>query len=229
MLLAVMLVLNACGNPDKAWEMAQRDDTPSAYLEFLAKYPDGQQADQARARIEALKVIRAWERTEFKDNQKAYTAFMEKHPDSEFAPEAQSRISAYQRDALWSLVEAGGGKIFLKAFLQRYPDSPQSEQAREMLAAIEAEEESLSPAEPAGDFRLQLAAFRTAESADTELRRLVKLFPDTLTGPVHIETPEERGTGRLFILKSIPMSQDEAETACNALKSFGQDCLIIER
>jgi hypothetical protein len=232
-LILTGLILGACGNPDKAWQLAERDDTPTAYLEFLAKYPDGEKADQARARIEALKVIRAWERAEFKADESSYRNFIEKYPDSEFAARAKDRILIMQRDADWQAVLDNRSDDDVVAFLERYPDAPQTDEARELLAMLRAEQAALleerPPPERDGNFRIQLAVFQTAAAAASEVRRLSALFPDTFLGPVHIETPQERGSGKLFRLLSVPMTGEEARAACDQLKKRRQDCLIINR
>jgi hypothetical protein len=228
-LILAGLLLSACGNPDKAWQLAERDDTPTAYLEFLAKYPDGDKADQARVRIEALKEIRAWERAEFKAAESSYRNFIEKFPDSEFVTTAENRILTMQRDTDWQTVLDTRSDVVIAAFLERYPDAPQTEEAHDMLAALQATRVEEPPPERDGQFRLQLAIFRTLASAESETRRLAALFPDTLLGPIHIETPQERGSGKRFRLLSVPMTGEEARAACDQLKNNRQDCLIINR
>jgi len=228
-LILAGLILGACGNPEKAWQLAERDDTPTAYLEFLAKYPDGEKANQARVRIEALKAIRAWERAEFKDNEGSYREFIEKFPDSEFVSSAEERILTMQTDADWELVLDTRSDVVVAAFIDRYPDAPQIEEARELLDELQVEEIDEPPPERDGNFRVQLAVFRTPVGAESEVRRLVALFPDTFFGPVHIETPEERGSGRLFRLLTVPMTGDEARAVCDQLKNKRQECVIINR
>jgi hypothetical protein len=228
-LILAGLILSACGNPDKAWQVAERDDTPTAYLEFLAKYPDGETADRARARIDALKVIRAWERAEFKADQSDYQDFIDKYPDSEFVSEAKDRILTMQRDADWQVVLDTRSDVVIAAFLERYPEAPQAEEARELLAALQVDQVEEPPPERDGNFRLQLAVFRTPVSAESEVRRLSAMFPDTFLGPIHIETPQERGSGKLFRLLSVPMTREEARRACDRLKKRRQECMIINR
>jgi len=231
-LILICLTLGACDNPDKAWQLAERDDSPTAYLEFLAKYPDGERAEQARARIEALKLMRAWERAEFKADESGYRDFIDKYPDSELVAKAEDRILTMQRDADWQVVLDDGSVEIIVAFLERYPNAPQAQEAENLLAELTVEPEELvvePPPERDGDFRLQLAVFRTPAAADSEVRRLTNLFPDTFFGPIHIETPAERGSGKLFRLLSVPMTGEEARAACDDLKKRRQDCLIINR
>lgn len=234
-LILVLLValIGGCADPEKAWELAEREDTNQGYLEFLAKFPDGELADRARTRMQELKEIRAWERAQFRDRQANYSRFLDEYPDSEFAPAARQRIAELERDQEWRGVRASDSIPVLESFLERYPDAPQAEEARQLIAALtppEPEEppEPEPPPERPGDFRVQVGAFRTAEAADTELRRLVGLFPDTLIGPVRLQTPEETG-GRRFLLKTVPMSYEEAAAACESLKAKGQDCFIVNR
>ena len=227
----VSLILTSCASPEKDWRLAARDDSQNAYLEFLAKHPDSEFAEQARLRIDALKIIRAWERAEFKDTIDAYDTFIGKHGDSEYVTTAREQIREIQRDDRWEIISTDGNsnKESLEAFLEEYPDAPQQAQAQSLLTTIAEAEEAARPKERPGNFRLQLAAFRTASAAEQELRRLVTLASEILIGPVRIETPNQGNDGNMFLLKSVPMTGAEARGACTALMNIGQDCLIINR
>lgn len=233
-LLVLSILLFACVDPDKDWELAARDDSQETYLEFLAKHPDAPQAELARQRIQELKVIRAWERAEFKGSEEAYVDFVKKNPDSEFVAAANTRLVEIQRDRQWDFVQEAPTSEALAAFISTYPDAPQRADADALLEEIRLAEaaaiEAATPKERPGDFRLQLAAFRTPEAAEKEVRRLVELFPTELLGPVRIETPADRANaGSLFLLKSVPMSGPEARDVCDLLKRRKQQCLIINR
>lgn len=225
----VSLILLSCASPEKDWQLAERDDSQNAYLEFLAKHPDSEFAEQARRRINELKVLHAWERAEFKDTLDAYEAFISKYDDSEFVADARERVREIQRDDHWERIQTNDDKTAIEAFLEEYPDAPQQEEARSILTTIAEAEEAARPKERPGNFRLQLAAFRTAAAAEQELRRLVTLAPEILIGPVRIETPNQGNEGNMFLLKSVPMTGAEARDACAALKNIGQSCLIINR
>jgi hypothetical protein len=177
----------------------------------------------------ALKEVRAWERAEFRNNEEAYRAFIEKFPTGEYAAKAHSRITGLKRDNAWAIAQEAESKEVVTAFLRDYPDAPQAEQARELLAELEQSEKPPRPTERPGDFRLQLAAFRTAQGAEQELRRLVTLFPDQLLGPVRIQSPVDSDTSQWFLLKTVPMTRDEAQSLCKMLKGRGQNCMIISR
>lgn len=212
--------------------MAERDDTPTAYLEFLAKYPDSEFAEMARERIEALKESGAWERAQFRNTQPGYTGFIEKFPDSAFVADAEQKLLELQRDDAWAIAQAADSPEVITAFLRDYPNAPQTEQAQELLAELEAtraREMPVAPTQRPGDFRIQLASFRTALAAETELRRLVVLFPDALLGPITIQSPREGDSNPMFVLKTVPMTQEEAQMACRKLTELEQVCLIVKR
>lgn len=231
-IIVAVALLGGCADPKKDWELASRDDSPETYLEFLAKHPDSEQAEVARQRIAELKVIRAWERAEFKATEEAYAGFVDKYPDSEFVEAAGVRIAAIERDLRWAAIAGTGAE--LREFLEAYPDAPQAEEAQTLLAEIELAEQAAlaaaTPKERPGAFRLQLAAFRTPAAAEKEVRRLVDLFPTDLLGPIRIETPADRNNGgSLFLLKTVPMSGDEARKACALLQDRKQQCMIVNR
>lgn len=227
--LLSVLGLCACDNQVRDWERARRDDTPTTYLEFLAKYPDSEYAGTARERMEALKEIGGWERAEFRNNEAGYAAFIEKYPDSERVADARDRIEDLERDEAWAVTQEADSAEVVAAFLRDYPESPQADEARALLADLERMAEPEVPTERPGDFRIQLAAFRTARAAEQELRRLVALFPDALLGPVTILSPDAEDTNPMFVLKSVPMNWQEAQAVCKKLTGLKQECLVVNR
>ncbi len=230
LLVLLALLPAACSDPEKAWEQAEREDSNQAYLEFLAKYPQGEYADRARRRIAELKIERAWERAQFRDRIEHYRRFLEQYPDSQYAAAARERIAALERDAAWAAAADSEDIEALEAFLARYPDAPQAAAARELIAGLTPPEPAVPavPLERPGDFRLQLGAFRTAAAAEQEVRRLVALYGERLLGPIRIYTPVETGS-RWFLLRSAPLSRSEAESLCAELQADGQSCFLVNR
>ncbi len=223
----VALCITSCGSPDKSWDLAEREDTPQGYLEFLAKYPDGEFAERARQRIAELDELRAWERAQFRDRIENYQRFIENFPDSNFGAPAKARAAQLVRDAAWAEAESAGTVDSLNAFLSDYPDAPQREQAEQRIAALTPPAPE-PPPERDGAFRLQVGAFRTAAAAAAEVRRLDPRFGELLYGPIRIDSAAE-GSSRPFVLKTVPMSGPEARDACSRLKALDQDCFIINR
>ncbi|MAF83933.1 MAG: SPOR domain-containing protein [Gammaproteobacteria bacterium] len=228
-IFSVSLVLAACASPEKDWNLATRDDSQNAYLEFLAKHPNSEFVAQARIRIDELKVIRAWERAEFKKSLTAYQVFIDKYADSEYVATARERVYVIQRDDHWEEILKDSNKAAVEVFVKTYPDAPQTPEAQLILTATIEAEEAAKPKERPGNFRLQLAAFRTVAAAEQELRRLVAMAPEALLGPVLIEAPSPDSERSMFRLKSVPMTGMEARDACAALKKLRQNCLIVNR
>ncbi|MGI9331210.1 MAG: tetratricopeptide repeat protein [Gammaproteobacteria bacterium] len=227
LIISLCLILAACSNPEKAWELADREDTNQGYLEFLAKYPDGKYADQARERMIELKELRGWERAQFRDKIENYRRFVAEHPDSENAPAARQRINELERDAAWAAAESSNDAVALQGFLASYPEAPQTGEAQQLLAAL-APPIPEPPPEPLGNFRVQVGAFRTAKAADNEVRRLTKLLDSRVVGTVKIVTPQESGS-RFFLLHSQPLTGPAAATVCKELQQRNQACLVINR
>jgi hypothetical protein len=230
-LLLTCLLLVACGSPEKAWELAEREDTNQGYLEFLAKYPDGEFADRARARMQRLKLERAWERAEFRDRIDNYERFLNEYPDSEFSAGARLRIYELGRDEAWEAAVDEDSIAALESFLEVYPDAPQIDEARELIAALQPPPpppEALPPPERPGNFRLQVGAFRTAVAAETEVRRLDAAFGEIFLGPIRIVTPVEH-SGTRFLLRTVPLSMAEARDMCGELERRGQVCFIVNK
>ncbi len=228
LILTTALAIAGCSNQEKAWELAQRDDNSEAYLQFLAKYPDGEFADQARQRMAELKELKAWERAQFRDREENYQRFLSEYPDSKFAAAARERLYELKRDAAWEAASDSEDIETLEGFLAVYPDAPQAGEALELIAELTPKAPPEPPPERPGNFRLQLGAFRTPAAAEREVRRLVSRYQALLKGPIRIQTPAETGATR-FLLKSAPMSMAEARETCSKLKQEGQDCFIVNR
>jgi len=231
-LIAIALAqLWGCANPDAAWQAAEREDTVNAYLEFLARYPDGELADQARARIRQVKEDSDWEHVQFRDSLEDYAAFLKEYPDTERRGAIEARIAELERAAAWKVAQDNDTVPAYELFLAGYGDFSEADIARARIAELQAAEKKVEEAvtERPGNFRVQLGTFRTVVAAETELRRLMALFPETLMGPVWIETPEHRGGGRNFRLKTVPMTGEEARATCAALKRARQTCIVVNR
>jgi len=221
------LILAACSNPEKAWELAEREDTNQGYLEFLAKFPDDEYADQARERMLQLKELRGWERAQFRDKIDNYRRFVADYPDSENAPAARQRIHELERATAWEAALQANNAVALQGFLASYPEAPQTGEAQQLLTTL-APPVPEPPPKSVGDFRVQVGAFRTAKAADSEVRRLSSLLETALASPVKIVTPTESGS-RFFLLQSQPLTGPDAAAACAALKQKNQACLVINR
>jgi len=80
--------LNGCGDPEAAWREARAADTPEAYAEYLAEYPEAHHAEEARVR---QGLHEAWLRATGANTVEGWTRFAAEHGTSEFAAEAWDR------------------------------------------------------------------------------------------------------------------------------------------
>ncbi|HHS14183.1 MAG TPA: hypothetical protein ENN03_10520 [bacterium] len=92
----VSLLLVHCTTEQKSWEMTKVSDTPSAYEDFLEKYPQSQFADSARFLIEKMH----FDQARAANTKQAYNNFLKNHPESLLAKEARYRIKN-----LWTIKE----------------------------------------------------------------------------------------------------------------------------
>lgn len=249
---ALMFLLPAaCSNPQEDWETARDADTREAYREFLEQYPDGEYADRARARLAAMERAQAWETAQAENTAEAYDGFLKKFPEGTHSDEVLQRRTQLERETEWEDLRARSDVTVerLREFATRFPDSREAAQARSMIEDMEAEPvapasdeapeiddapEAGAAAEAAtagretdeGDYRVQVGAFRSEQSANAERERLQDAFGDVL-GEVVVEPPAA-GSG-YHRVRSAPMTRDRARETCATLEERKQACIVIER
>jgi hypothetical protein len=123
---ALVLSLCACGGPEKAdWKHAATANTIASYSDFLAKYPQGRLAEQARTTLEHMEWLEAKQRRSVQD----LRTFLAKYPKGQNS----SSAAAMLEDLEW----AGTAKVeTVKAyedFLGKYPNGRFAEEARGRL------------------------------------------------------------------------------------------------
>lgn len=90
-IFGLLLVLVGCATAGRDWQQASRQDTVGAYQQFLQKYPNADQASQARLRLKLLQSEAAWKRAESANTVAAYNAFLSQYPNSTHAIDATQR------------------------------------------------------------------------------------------------------------------------------------------
>ncbi len=104
------------------------------------------------------------------------------------------------------------------------------------VAAIDTSVPKVSTSDATSDasdekaYRIQLAALRTEESAQSEWKRLKKRFPDVLgdlnLNVVRADLGEDKGI--YYRLRAGPLaSKESAKLACDKLSKLNQGCLVI--
>jgi len=239
--LMLVLTLAACDRQGAQWEEAQQEDTIAAYEAFVERYPDSPNAEQARRRIETLRAEQAWATAQQRDTIEAYRDFIEDHPDAADAEDARARLESLEREAAWQELAESDDISALRAFADDHGGSPEAElaraRARDLQAQAEAERrereleqqrererEARRQAEQ-GTHRVQLAAFRDQDQANSGIEQLQQRLGEVL-GNVALEAQRTNG---LYRLVTQPMSQEQAEELCGTLKQRGRDCLVRRR
>ena len=104
-------------------------DSPEELRQYLAAYPDGRHADEARRRIERFD----FQTAAAKQSIPALEAFLEAHPQDEHAPDAR-RMLQEERD--WTSAEARNTEEAYRAFLTAHPQSKRASLVRGRIASF---------------------------------------------------------------------------------------------
>lgn len=249
--LTAGLLLAGCGQQKQDWQQAQQQNTVAAYRTFINKYPDSDQARQARQRIATIRQQQkqqqqqqAWNTAQQTGTAAAYRQFLQQYPNSPNAGQARQQISDLQRQADWQNVQGSQNIQALQAFVAKYPNTPEASQAQAAIGRLKAQkkeqaagmpapqsrrnaEAAATPA-PRGDYIVQLAAFTDEAHANKAQKQLQDRLKETLgSASLKVAAPENGGT--YYRLTTTPMSKQDASKLCTALKDKGQDCLVTKR
>ena len=130
---------------DDAFTQAQAADTAAAYRTYLADYPNGRHAAQARQlRDAALARVRddaAFARAQQADTAAAYAGYLATYPDGRHARAAR-RLRAAADDAAFGRAQVQDTAAAYAAYLDAYPAGRYAAQARRLrTAALRREQE----------------------------------------------------------------------------------------
>lgn len=126
--LVLLLLLAACGGPDREWQETKEKDVADGYQDFLKKYPDSKFSEEARQRLEKLE----WERTASGGTRADYLEFARKHADSPYTAEALAKLEAID----WQEAKAEDSAKRYEEYLSKYPAGQNSENAVKRIAEI---------------------------------------------------------------------------------------------
>ncbi len=207
-------ILAACSSTEADWQKATAADTVAAYQDFLMQHPNGQQADEARSRIRARQDDQAWMDAMSADTEASFRQYARLEPHGSHLGEASARITGFERAAAWQSASGVGTTSALQAFLEQYPTGAQSDEARAQLERLN------------HPYRVQLAgsyrSARQAERAGARFKvRFAGLLHDVVVAP---PTPPSR----MIHLRSAPMSEEEAKSACATLRRRHEGCEVVK-
>ena len=87
---------------------------------------------------------------------------------------------------------------------------------------------SKTPAE--GSYGIQLGAFKSsADAAHKRWAHLEKEFPKALAGLSPTVSPKKSGSGTLYRLQAVGLTEKHARAVCASMKAKAQACVVIHR
>src|ERR1700681_2392374 len=93
--LTLLLGIGGCSRQQSDWEKTRAANTTDAYEQFLKKYPSGEFAAQAQARVKELYEERDWQKARDADTPEAYQAFLKQYPEGKWTEEARIRVENF--------------------------------------------------------------------------------------------------------------------------------------
>jgi cell division protein FtsN len=225
------LVLSGCSRQQSDWEKTRAANTTDAYELFLKKYPSGEFAPQAQARVKELYEERDWQKARDTDTLEGYQAFLKQYPEGKWTEEARIRVenftlaaapsSTAQPSAETPPPEAAAQPPAPKPAPSPTPSKPAAAKTRTASGAHAA-------AKPQGSYGVQLGAFKSgADAANKRWVRLDKEYPQLLSGLSSKVSPKKGTSGTLYRLQVAGLTEKRAKAICKTLKAQRQACVLI--
>jgi hypothetical protein len=211
LLLATSVTVWACSSTQDDWNKANAANTVAAYQQFLSNHPTGDRSVEATGRIRALQDENAWTRAKQTNSSSAYQGYLQNQPTGSHVKEAQEAVTAVQRAADWQAAQTAGTAASIQDFLKKYPQGSEADQARTRLTTMTG-------------YRVQLAAAKTQKQADKERDQLRAKYSSIL----HDVVVAPPSSGTTYQLESAPMSQSDANSACEQLKRAHRHCEVVK-
>jgi cell division protein FtsN len=244
--ITLAIGLSGCSRQQSDWQRTRETNTPEAYEQFVKKYPSGEFTPQAQARIKELYDERDWQKARDADTPEAYQAYLNQYPDGQSATEARNRLENFTMaqspagtpSAPGTAPEAPAGTSGTVgtgspgSTGEQAPPAPppaaKSGTAPTPPAPTHAHHAAPNVKEAAGDYALQLGAFRSGSAAaNKRWERLQKEYPDLLAGLNSKVVPKKTASGTLYRLQTAGLTESHARKICKDLKAKSQPCIIV--
>jgi hypothetical protein len=206
---------------DRDWQKARDADTPEAYQAYLNQYPDGQSATEARNRLENFSMAQS-------------PAGSPSAPGA--APEAPAGTSGSAGVGVGLGSPGSSGEETSPASPPPAAKSgavpprsaPESAPHKAAPAAVAMAPRHARSKEAAGDYALQLGAFRSGSAAaNKRWERLQKQYPNLLAGLSSKVVPKKTASGTIYRLQTAGLTESRARKVCQDLKAKSQPCIIV--
>jgi hypothetical protein len=206
-LLLTLLVAPGCSRQESAWRSSRAQDSVSAYETYLRDYPAGGHVVEAQSRLGELREQQEWERAQRFNTPEAFQRYLSGYPQGRQAGSARDKLSDF--------------------LLARAPDDAVSPAA----PAAEAPPGGgtlIAAASSAGDYRVQLGAFRGGEAAARRAWEQLSHKHGDLLGSL---TPRVdvivRDGHDLWRLQAGSLSEARARDVCASLAARGEACILV--
>jgi cell division protein FtsN len=229
--LTLLLGVSGCSRQQSDWQKTRGANTAEAYEVFLKKYPSGEFAGQAQARLKELYEERDWQKARDADTLEAYQAFLKQYPEGKWTEEARIRVENF------TLAAAPSNSAPPSQAMSPSPGTPldaATPPARTAPPAAPAP--SVVPAPKAhssvkadtGANGVQLGAFKSgAAAANKRWKELEAQYPKILGGLTPKVAPQKTASGTLYRLQVVKLSDKRASAICKALKEHTQPCVML--
>ncbi len=250
----VVLALCGCSRQQSDWQKTRESNTAEAYEQFLKKYPSGEFAAQAQARVKELYEERDWQKARDADTPEAYQAFLKQYPEGKWMEEARIRVenftlaqapsgsaaaagappagadaAAAAAGAAAETAESAPPAASSAAAPPKAAPSPKpSPAAAAPRAATAHTAKPLSAKEVSGSYGVQLGAFKSGPAAATRRWELLqKEYPKLLAGLSSKVVPKKSASGHLYRLQATGLTEKRARDICKSLKAKSQACVVL--
>jgi TIR domain len=168
---------NRGAEDDGAWSVAQKSPTVDTYATYLASYPQGRHADEARTAIATIeKDDAAWNAAQAAGSSQAYDAYTRDNPQGRHIDTARAAIAAID-DADWFTARKADTAQAYDTYVGTHPQGRHIDDARAARVAIQKEEDAYSAAREA----------KTTQAYETYLREYPQgRYADTARGALQI-------------------------------------------
>ena len=211
-------------------EKARTVDAIEAYNNYLLAHPVGAYLGEARQRIYELETEEAWAAAKNAGSRVALEDFIIRYADTAQAAEARTALAKLAPPPAVPPATPAAVKpaatVAAPAASSPIKKTATGKTALVHIAPAAGEAKKAAAKLPAGDYRIQFGAFSTAVKATSEKARLEQRFGSTL-GALTVKPAAT--SGDLHRLQSTAMTADAARSACQKLKSTGQDCMVVRR
>lgn len=129
------------------WNQTGQGNDEAGLRAYLGRYPNGQFAQLARQRLDAIEAeqgrqadIAYWNQTGRGQDEAGLRAYLDRYPNGEFSQLARQRLNtilAQREGQAWQQAQARDTIAGYRAYLNDYPNGPHAQQAQQRLAQLQ--------------------------------------------------------------------------------------------